>query len=415
MDDSSRLMWTLTSLAIRIAQAMGLHNENTLSSRRPFDREMRRRLWWQICVLDSHAAEDRASNPVISADSFNTRLPLNINDENLRFDSFKEVKEQQSFTDMTFCLICGEVFDTARQLNYVPGRQIGATDVITQSTWKERTALVMNTQQRIEEKHLIHLKLARPFHWTTRMVADVIIAIMWLNLYRPLERLPKVPDKIMDPGVLRLSVEVLERSHQLNTDPGASPWRWLSQTYVQWHALAVTAAELCVKTEGPIVERAWAILEPFFNETALHVADSNRGMLWRPIKKLMNRAQGVRRQYLASRSASIDSSAYVAAMNLSDEPNLANTGGAMPNIYDVPGDFIQPMEGLEQVPLVSASVLDWDPWLAAATKPGTEVSQYNNDMNQMAWSNWEDFIAGFQDQDDMMSGLDAHTLEPTNN
>jgi len=406
-------MWTLTSLAIRIAQAMGLHNENTLSSRRPFDREMRRRLWWQICVLDSHAAEDRASNPVISADSFNTRLPLNINDEDLRFDSFKEVKEQQSFTDMTFCLICEEVFDTARQLNYVPARQIGATNVFTQSTWKERTALVMNTQQRIEEKHLIHLKLARPFHWTTRMVADVIIAIMWLILYRPLERLPKVPDKIMDPGVLRLSVEVLERSHQLNTDPGASPWRWLSQTYVQWHALAVTAAELCVKTEGPIVERAWAILEPFFNETALHVADSNRGMLWRPIKKLMNRAQGVRRQHLASRSALIDSSAYVAAMNISDEPNLANTEEAVPNIYDFPGDFIQPMEGLEQVPLVSASALDWDPWLAAATKPGTEVSQYNNDMNQMAWSNWEDFIAGFQDQDDMMSGLDAHTLGPS--
>ena len=83
-------MWTLTSLAVRIAQAMGLHHENYSSSLRPFAREMRRRLCWQICMLDSHAAEDHATNPVVYVDSFSTKSPLDVNDEDLHIDLYEE-------------------------------------------------------------------------------------------------------------------------------------------------------------------------------------------------------------------------------------------------------------------------------------------------------------------------------------
>lgn len=50
---NSRLMLTLVSLAVRIAQAMGLHLNVTSSLLQPFEREMQRRLWWQICALDA--------------------------------------------------------------------------------------------------------------------------------------------------------------------------------------------------------------------------------------------------------------------------------------------------------------------------------------------------------------------------
>lgn len=81
---------------------------------------MRRRLWWQICDLDSHAADDRASNPVVAANSFNTRLPLQINDDNIRLNSFEEVKENEGYTDKTFALSCHEVLDARRKLYNVP-------------------------------------------------------------------------------------------------------------------------------------------------------------------------------------------------------------------------------------------------------------------------------------------------------
>ena len=51
MHDTSRTTWTMLSVAVRIAQdALDLHHEKPHLS--PFDQEMRRRVWSQICVMD---------------------------------------------------------------------------------------------------------------------------------------------------------------------------------------------------------------------------------------------------------------------------------------------------------------------------------------------------------------------------
>jgi len=389
---------------------MGLHHENSSSTYRPFAREMRRRLWWQICLLDSHAADDRATNPVVSADSFNTELPLQINDEDLQVDLRGELEDRQGFTDMTFSLICFEVVDTIRQLNYVPIRKLGQSRSGPQDYWTQRIDAVTNVQRRMEEKYLRHLKLDRPFHWATRLVADIMTAIMWLVVYRPLQQHPDSrPFPLADPGILALSVEVLERAHQLDTDPAASSFRWISRTYVHWHALAVTIAELCVKTEGLMVERAWAIIVPAFNTASQHVADSQEGMLWRPIKKLMDRAQALRQEYLSSRSASAELATIVADCTTSGRGDNGieteqQTFGMFDSSQQAAEGGTPMMEEYHMASIQGSAPFDWDPWLAAAsTSTGPAVgSQYNYDTNQLAWTNWENFVHGFQGQDESM-------------
>ena len=416
VSDTRRLMWTLTSLAVRIAQAMNLHHERSSSFLRPFGREMRRRLWWQICLLDSHAAEDRATNPVIFADSFSTRLPLQINDEDIRVDSHEEVEERQGFTDMTFSLICYEITDTTRQLNYVPVRNLGQCQFGFHENWTCRIDAVISLQRHIEENHLRHLNLARPFHWATRMVADIITAIMWLIVYRPLQQRlnNNFSSRPVDPDILSLSVVVLEKVHQLNTDPAASPYRWLSHTYVQWHALAVTVAELCVRTEGSLVERAWAVLIPVFRQASQHVADSDGGMIWRPIKKLMSKARGLRKEHLDLRSATDDSSARMANWSVpehGDHPDGAG-GPVFGIVRDAQGanhHAAPSVEGPRMPPLTPNSApFDWNTWLAAASTSmeSSLQSQYNNETAQQAWTNWDNFVTVFQGQDEgVIDGL----------
>ena len=422
--DSRRLMWTLTSLAVRIAQALGLHHESISSSLGIFEKEMRRRLWWQICVLDSHAAEDRATNPIIYADSFSTRVPLHVNDGDLHVDALVEVEGRQGFTDMTFGLTCHALMDTVRRLNYIPVKELGEVQRNSQINWTQRIDAVIKAQRHVEDKYLCHLNLAHPFHWATRLVADMITAIIWLVVYRPLQQRPdsNPPPQLADPGILGLSVEVLERYHQLNTDPAASGIRWLSQTYVQWHALAVTIAELCVKKEGPMVERAWAIVIPTFEQASQHVADSHEGMLWRPIKKLMNRAQGIRQDTLSTRSAKPDVSVGTVDWDSYHHANdRTNSGDAMLDItQDVPktvSGVAPSTDGHQFGPSNSGSgPFDWDSWLAATSTTMEESmqNQYNDDMNQMALINWENFVLGFQAQDEVVtSGPNDEALEPS--
>ena len=51
-----RSSWVLTSMIVRIGQAMNLHRDGDGRRFRPFEAEMRRRLWYFICVLDVHSA-----------------------------------------------------------------------------------------------------------------------------------------------------------------------------------------------------------------------------------------------------------------------------------------------------------------------------------------------------------------------
>lgn len=66
---------------------------------------------------------------------------------------------------------------------------------------------------------------------------------------------------------------------------------WWQDGYVPWHPLAVALAELCVQTEGPLVDRAWKTIDRVMPSWSDKVADTRKGALWRPIRKLLKQAR----------------------------------------------------------------------------------------------------------------------------
>ncbi len=87
-------------------------------------------------------------------------------------------------------------------------------------------------------------------------------------------------------------------------------WGWLFRTYVQWHAIAFLLSELCVRTKGEAVERAWKALEITASRWWFPLNDanlqqkSNHGALWKPLKKLFAKARAARERELALERAS---------------------------------------------------------------------------------------------------------------
>ena len=405
----------MTSLAVRIAHALGLHRERfgdkcTLPCL-PFEREMRRRLWWQICILDRQASIDRGTDPIITAHGFSTQLPLNVNDEDLLPDDPSEVQPREGYTDTALSLICHEVFEIERRLTYIPAGEFNRSLGMSDDFWVQRRSSVSLSQRCVEDKYLRHFNMDVPQQRYAMLLSHIIIATMWLFAYRPLQRHSDSPTsiKIPQPGILHLAVEVMDKSIQLSMEPCARPFKWISSIWVQWYALAVMIAELCVQTEGPTVERAWSIVNPVFEETAQHVADSDKGRLWRPIKKLMNRAQEVRRKHLADAAAAVRSRSIEAAptaaeqvvpwlitqhsdtngMDMETEPKpLLDTSGTLNPPQQI-GTGTEPMS------------VDWASLFATGA---TDQIDYDDEMNQMAWTNWASFIDDFQSHGDYLSG-----------
>lgn len=260
-------------------------------------REMRRRLWWQICILDIHAAEDRGSDPMIHEAIFTTKPPLNINDEDMDPETTEPLTARTGYTAMTFCAVNHEVFMFHRRRCSIMGYNTGS--LVTPQSMKIEDQITMMTelQEHLKEKYLIHCDLRNPIAWVTVSVTRLIVTRFWLAFYHPLqhEQRPKTRPNMTREQLLMITVELLEGARRLEIEPATTQWRWFFDSWVQWHALAVALAELCVQNQGPLVQRAWAIIDEVFEPWAAHIADSKRGMLWRPIQKLAAKARMNRR------------------------------------------------------------------------------------------------------------------------
>lgn len=88
-------------------------------------------------------------------------------------------------------------------------------------------------------------------------------------------------------------------------------WGWLFRTYVQWHAIAFLLSELCTRTKGEAVERAWRALEATagrwwfpLNDTSPY-GKGQQGCLWKPLKKLLAKARAARERELTLERASL--------------------------------------------------------------------------------------------------------------
>ncbi|KAI9871041.1 MAG: hypothetical protein M1830_003506 [Pleopsidium flavum] len=298
--DDTRFVWTLTGLAIRIAQSLGLQRDGEQFGLNPFETEMRRRLWWQVVLLDIRAAEDHGTDPSITEQSFDTKLPLNVNDEDLDPDAQVAPKEQLGCTEQTFCLIRYEVSTTMRKLTYTPPgggmcRERGMTYSL-----EDREKLIEACHKHLEEKYIQYCDMSVPLYWVTANIARLIMSKMWLVVHHPFRRADggaNLPQETKD-RLFTTSVEVVEYSRLLETEKTTVKWGWLFRTYVQWHAVAYILSELCTRTKGEMVDRAWSIIDTLFADWGGIIVASKRGMLWRPMRKLMSKARAVRAREL---------------------------------------------------------------------------------------------------------------------
>lgn len=298
--DDSRYSWTLTGLIIRIAQSLGVHRDGSRFKLTPFETEMRRRLWWQICSLDVRASEDHGSDPSIVEQSFDTKFPLNINDEDIWPDMEAPPEEREGRTEMLFDLIRYMVSTTVRRLSYAPPGPGTCRERNASLTLEDKERLIEDLNKYLEDRYLKYCDMSVPLDWVAATVSRLIMAKMWLIVHHPFKREDGgagLPEETKN-RLFSTSIEVIEFSHLLETEKTTLKWGWLFRTYVQWHAVAFVLSQLCIRTFGPEVDRAWAAIDSVFDEWGGVVAASKRGILWKPLRKLMARAKDVRAREL---------------------------------------------------------------------------------------------------------------------
>ena len=315
-----------------------------------------------------------------------TKMPSNVNDEDINPQNVQQVTERLGGTEMTFCLISHEVSGVVRSLNYVPHKDAHVLER------KDREELIKEYTRRIDSRFLVHCDLTIPIFWVCSTVSRLIIQKGWLFLQYPYQtHLMASRSEATRESTLSTAVSILEISDMLETNEATAKWAWFFATYVQWHPLAVALAELCVQTSGPLVERAWTIVDVVFDKWSERIADSKKGTLWRPIKKLLGKARTARSQF----ATQVEGQAVPAP----DMQYLPDRDVGHP--YTAP-DSLQSGVRHEAAPAVATEPLDHlEAFLFPEPQIGLDeyvpadlISNMNLDQptNTINWLDWDEFI-----------------------
>ncbi|KNG81759.1 fungal specific transcription factor [Aspergillus nomiae NRRL 13137] len=276
---------TLIGVAIGTAMKIGLHCDGAGLGLSPFEAEMRRRLWWQICTLDVRTAEDHGSEPTILESTFNTELPLNINDTSLEPDMSELPQSQLGKTEMTFTLVRFEGSHFARRVAF--SDRFCRTNTYPVMNEAQKREAIEQFKELIEKQYLSFCDKEVPLDFITAASIRLILVKLKLAVCRL--RRDQAPAMLMQTNYRRACEEVLQRAQMLRNYEKGKRWLWLFQTYVEWDSLAYLLLHLCIAPPEEQSDAVWKTIDEIYHHWKSE-SDIYHDRRWRLIEKLRYQA-----------------------------------------------------------------------------------------------------------------------------
>lgn len=363
--------WTLVAVAVRLATALKLGDENT-TAHTHFEIQLRRRLLFGIGILDTHSALDRGTIPILPSTAF-TVPPLSIDDASMSPPNNVPKESDTGITDMSHTVMIYEAMLCQRRLYELSEASPDSWDI-----WHRKLELIISFEKYVRRTTSHVQESSAPIDKLLKISGQKILTSLQLLLRRPPYRQSRNSVPPWDDfDVSKAATNVLKQHLQPLT-PELEPWAW--KNWIQWHALAVVLAELATNSNGEEADRAYVIAKKSFDYYARIVADSESGMLWKPISKLMRRVELLRR-------------------------NKSST--TIPNFSEFNASTNSQVNGKPMIltSLVDDFSFDTSSWMASGHE--MELSEvYNNfcdhehtGESNMSWLSWDAFLQDMSIED----------------
>lgn len=259
---------------------------------------------------------------MITDGSFDTKLPANINDDDMSVNCKAHPVERKGLTDMSFDCITMRLSEIGLKMNFIPTQK--DAPILTS---EQKEEMIKDFSEKIESVYLAGCKLSDPEHWWIIHISKLFSLKLWLVTQYPLQR-RKSTNRVLPRGQsLRTAMAFLNLSEELWQHEKSRGFFWFLQTWVPWHAIAVALAELCAEPTGPLADQSWEAIQYHYNKWSDYVADTKDGMIWRPVKHLLKRAKAAR-----GREAGLGGSQVSTMTSALADTNIYNSGSALDSV-----------------------------------------------------------------------------------
>ncbi|RHZ46910.1 uncharacterized protein CDV56_100354 [Aspergillus thermomutatus] len=297
-DENGPDVCALVGVAIGTAMRIGLHTDGAAMGLAPFEVEMRRRLWWQICTLDVRIAEDHGLEPSIMESAFTTELPSNINDANLDPNMSELPRAQPGRMEMLFSLARFEVSRFARRVVF--SDKFCSCNSYPILSEVQKCKAIDQFKGHLEKQYLSYCDKGVPLDYVTTAINRLILIKLKLAVCKP--RRDRNPEMPVRTNYRKVCEDVLHHASILRQYEKGTRWLWLFQTYVEWDALAYLLLELCLAPSWGLSGTAWKAADEVYHHWN-NDPDIHRDRRWRHIEELRAQALTVRERMQATPGA----------------------------------------------------------------------------------------------------------------
>ena len=278
-----RAVWSLTGVAVRIAQGMGLERDGVSLGLPPFETEMRRRIWWLLKTHDFRTAElcGLAKFRDLDTGAESTKWPTNVNDDQLYPGMPSLVAESNTLTDTVFVALRYEVANFAagriarfREQGKKPGQwnlhASGSDKVEIDKAFRE-------VEEILETKYLRYCDPSQPLHLLTMLVARFAMNVARFLKLHPrrwasIEQTPLAERQL----VWEISIKLLEQHNMLRSNPQLKQFAWHAPYFQQWHAFIHVLDTLRANSLIADADKAWQLIGNIYENTPDMVLDTKK-------------------------------------------------------------------------------------------------------------------------------------------
>ncbi|KAJ6085528.1 hypothetical protein N7499_005157 [Penicillium canescens] len=286
-------IWTLCGIATRIAQRIGIHRDGSSHGISVFDTEIRRRIWFQLMIIDATSAQfcGVASTPLPGA--IDVQPPMNANDSDLDPRMTEPAYEKEGPTEMIFCLARSAFGKWLhRWSKEAEGSNTGPWAFLTSSsmTLSEKDKAIDELEAHMENNFFHHCDKSIPLHIATSMMASSAIHYTRLMAHHPRQysdpsRIPQSEKDIIFEHALKMT----EHADYAQTCSAVQKYSWHMVNHVPWDAIILMLSDMRHRRDPDEKSKVWHLIGNVYSRN-LRESKGIQTPLHRAIQHLIVRA-----------------------------------------------------------------------------------------------------------------------------
>ncbi|CAG8893344.1 unnamed protein product [Penicillium egyptiacum] len=269
---------SMLSVAIRISQRIGIHNESTYGKCSALEAEMRRRLWWSLIIFDNRICEMSDYKTASLAPTWDCQVPLNVSDFELQPDIKAPPAPNNRPTEMLFAVVRSELSDFVRHSAF----HLDFTNPVLNKTAPQSTNIdeaerLVALEKTIEEKYLALCNPENPLHfmtmWTTRghLAKNRLLQHYSKHLTASVEQ----TDTQSNVGISH-ALRMLECDTNLLRSPIIKGYLWLVDFHFPFPAYIHLLQDLKKRPVEEHADRAWEVMSKNYEVRIMDAQEEDR-------------------------------------------------------------------------------------------------------------------------------------------